>query len=344
MPGHGAHLRPRSADAPSAQSGMALVLALAAVALAGGLAFWMQARSMAAQRAALREVQSERLRLAAAEAVRLAMLTLREDDDYAVDSLSDAWAQPCAWTNGDGIALRTVTEDAARWFDWNNLAAGTTNSSPARTPRAVLADLMAACGRFDGDARAEALSDYVDADSEGAYETPFYRLADHPFAPPDRPLWAPDELLDVHDFTPALFLSRGEATRAGGWTDGDLSDSCALVPAPSAGGPRPVNLNTAGRAVLTGVLGPEREQAVRALMALRAVQPLESAAMLAAVDSSAVAELEPWVAVSSPHFRIRARAALPDGSASSGVVAWVERGAGGEIRILQWLETEGGAS
>ena len=59
MPWSGAHLRPRVAAAPSEQSGMALVLALAAVALAGGLAFWMQARSMAAQRAAVREVQSD---------------------------------------------------------------------------------------------------------------------------------------------------------------------------------------------------------------------------------------------------------------------------------------------
>lgn len=345
MPARGAHLRPRGTAAPSAQSGMALILALAAVALAGGLAFWMQARSMAAQRAAARDVQTERLHLAAAEAVRLAMLTLQEDDDYSVDSPSDAWAQPCEWTNGDGIALHTVTEDAARWFDWNNLSAGTTNSSSSsRTPRAVLVDLMAACGRFDGDARAEALADYVDADSEGAYEAPFYSLADHPFAPPDRPLWAPDELFDVHDFTPGLFLSRGEPTRGGGWTDGDLSTSCALVPAPFAGGVRPINLNTANRAVLLGVLGPDREQAVRALMALRAVQPLESAAMLSAVDASAATELEPWAAVSSPHFRIRARAALPDGSAAAGVEAWVERGPDGQIRVLQWLETEGGAA
>lgn len=334
MPVRGAHLRKRGASAPSAQSGMALILALAAVALAGGLVFWMQARSMSAQLAAVREVQFERLRLAAAEAVRLAMLTLQEDDDYTVDSLADAWAEPREWTNGDGIALRTVTEDAARWFDWNNLSVSPTNSSSSRTPRAVLLDLMAACGQPDAEARADALADYTDADSDGAYEAAFYRLADQPFAPPDRPLWAPGELLDVHDFSPGLFLAR----------DGELAASCALVSAAFEGMPRPVNLNTASRTVLLGVFGPDREQAVNALTALRAVQPLESAAMLATVDSAAVSELEPWVAVSSPYFRIRARAALPDASASAGVVAWVERGADGQIRILQWVETERGSA
>lgn len=340
MPSRGAHTRPGGVASASVQSGMALVLALAAVALAGGLVFWMQARAMAGQREAARAVQSERLRLAAAEAVRLAMLSLQEDDDYGVDSPSDAWAAPREWTNGDGIALRTVTEDAGRWFDWNNLSAPATNSpSGGRTPRAVLLDLMEACGQPDADARADALADYTDADSEGAYEAAFYRLADQPFAPPNRPLWAPGELLDVHDFPPGAFQARG-----GGREDGGLAESCAVVPAPNPGAPRPINLNTAGRAVLLGVFGPGRERAVEALMALRAVQPLESAGMLAAVDSAAVAELQPWVAVSSPFFRIRARAALPDATAAAGVVAWVERGTDGQIRILQWMETEGGGA
>jgi type II secretory pathway component PulK len=317
---------------------MALILALAAVALAGELAFWMQARSLAALREADRALTLQRLRVASAEAVRLAMRTLQEDPDCEVDSPADAWAEPRSWTTEDGIALRTVTEDAARWFDWNNLAATNALSRPAR---AVLLDLMAACGRMDADARADALADYTDADSEGLYEAAFYRLADRPFSPPDRPLWAPDELLDVHDFPADLFLPRTDVRRGSGWTDGDLSASCAVVPAPSGTGVRPVNLNTASRAVLLGVFGPDREPAVRALLALRETQPLESAAMLAAVDPSAVDELQPWTAVNSPYFRIVAHAALPQAAAS--VTAWVEREPSGRIRILQWIESGGGA-
>lgn len=341
----------RPANAPaSTRSGMALILALAAIALAGGLAFWMQARSLAAQREAQRAVLLERLRAAASEAVRAAMLALREDDP-SVDSPADAWAEPQSWTTEDGIALRTVTEDAGRWFDWNNLSLSPSNAAAlARSPRTVLLDLMAACGRLDGDARTDALADYTDADSEGVYEAAFYRIADRPFAPPNRPLWAPDELLDAHDFPPELFLPRsGAAAAGGGWTDGDLASSCVLVPVAglpgeegaSASGrtaPLPVNLNTAGRAVLLGVFGPEREQAVRDLVALRNVQPLESAGMLAAVDPAAADELGPWVAVSCPYFRISARATLP--GASVGVVAWVERGEHGSVRILQWVEPE----
>lgn len=329
MPGR----RPAKA---AARSGMALILALAAIALAGGLAFWMQARSLGTLREADRAVRAERLRAASAEAVRLAMRTLQEDADYAVDSPSDAWAEPQEWTTEDGIAVRTVTEDAARWFDWNNLAA---TNVPPRTPRMVLLDLMAACGRLDGDARADALADYTDADGEGVYEAAFYRLADRPFSPPDRPLWAPDELLDIHDFPPDLFLPRADARR-GGWTDGDLAASCALLPAEVAG-VRRINLNTASRAVLLGVFGPERESAVRALLAFREVQPLSSTAMLAAVDPAAAGELEAWTAVNSPYFRITARAALPEASAA--VTAWVEREATGRIRILEWIETGAGA-
>jgi type II secretory pathway component PulK len=280
------------------------------------------------------------LRAAAAEAVRLAMLALQEDDDPSVDSPADAWAEPREWTGADGIALRTVTEDAGRWFDWNNLSLASTNAAEGGRPaRSVLADLMAACGREGSEARAEALADYTDADAEGVYEAAFYRLGDRPFAPPDRPLWAPGELLDVHGFTPGLFAPLPDRGNAG-----ELTECCALVPAAPAGAPRPVNLNTAGRAVLLGVFGPGREQAVRELMAMRAVHPLESAAMLAAVDPAAAAELGPWTAVCSRHFRIRALASMPDASASVRVVAWVEREDGGRVRILQWLETEGGAA
>ena len=329
--------RRRPANA-SARSGMALILALAAIALAGGLAFWMQSRSLAALREADRAVTLERLRVASAEAVRLAMRTLQEDDSYTVDSAADVWAKPQEWTTEDGIVLRTVTEDAARWFAWNNLAV---TNPLARAPRTVLLDLMAACGRMDADARVEALADYTDADTEGVYEAAFYRLADRPFSPPNRPLWAPDELLDVHDFSPELFLPRTDARRGGGWMDGDLSSSCALLPAVAGIGVRPVNLNTASRAVLLGVFGPERESAVRALLALREVQPLETTAMLAAVDPAAVDELEAWTAVNSPYFRITARAALPQALAS--VTAWIEREPTGRIRILQWIESGVGA-
>ena len=345
--------RPPAKAPADARSGMALILALAAIALAGGLAFWMQARSLAARREAQRAVLLERLRAAAAEAVRAAMLALREDPDPAVDSPADAWAAPQAWTTGDGIAVRTVTEDAGRWFDWNNLSLSPAAAAELpRPPRTVLLDLMAACGRLDADARADALADYTDADSEGVYEAAFYRLAGRPFAPPNRPLWAPDELLDVHDFPPELFLPR-PGPAGGGWTDGDLAASCVLVPAPAPGegagkpapagrgAPLPVNLNTAGRAVLLGVFGPEREQAVRAIMDLRSVQPLESAGMLAAVDPAAADELGPWVAVSSPFFRISASAALA--GASVAVVAWVERLPDGAVRILQWVEPEAAA-
>lgn len=329
-------VRPESA---SSRSGMALILTLAALTLVGGLLFWIQARAMSATQGAIHAETEVRLRAASAEAVRAAMLTLQEDADRDVDSLEEDWAQPQEWTTGDGIAVRTYTEDAGRFFDWNNVAATQQPDRPART---VLLDLMAACGQLDADARVDALTDYVDSDADGVYEDSFYRLADLPFSPPQRPLWAPDELFDIHDFSPEWFVPKAHSTTDDdGGISGDLLTSCVVVPAAPMASPRPVNLNTANRAVLLGVLGPERESAVRALMAYREVQPLQSAGMLAAVDSSAAAELESWVTVASSCFRIRARAALP--GATSTVTAWVQRETDGSLTLLQWMEEESGA-
>ena len=103
--------------------------------------------------------------------------------------------------------------------------------------------------------------------------------------------------------------------------------------------PIPVNVNTAGRDVLMGVVGLQQDAAVQAVLALRQMEPLSSLAVLFMANPELAAALEGTLATSSNVFRVRARAAWKDQHAA--VLAWVVREQNGDIRILQWVEEEG---
>ncbi len=320
---------------PEARAGMALILALVAVVLAGGLALHLQTKALALARAERAALEAERLRAAAAEAAREAMWALAADEDLGVDHLGEDWARPREAVREDGLATWAVAEDAGRFFNWNNLSA--TNRA-GRTSRDILLDLMTFCGDFSPVVRAEALQDFVDADGAGSYEADFYRVGDEPFQPPNRELWAPAELLRVHDFSAEMFRPRARQ----GPEDlfgGDLASSTALVPRP-LDAPIPVNVNTAGRDVLMGLTGLRQEAAVRSVLALRQVQPFESLAVMFMANPELAAALEGAVGTASTCFRVRARASL--GARHVAVLAWVERDPQtGDVRILQWVEEEG---
>ena len=320
---------------PAARSGMALILVLAAIVLAGGLALYLQARAARLARTERSELLRERLRVAAAEAAREALWVLAADENLQVDHLGEDWAQPRESVRAGGLSTWAVVKDAGRFFNWNNLSVSNRSS---RSSRDILLDLMTFCGDLSPVVRVEALADYVDVDGEGAYEADFYRKADPPSAPPNRELWAPAELLRVHEFSEDLFRSRPRVD-PDDLFGGDLAASTALVPRPLEA-PLPVNVNTASRDVLMGVVGLEQEAAVRAILSLRQVQPFESLALMFMANPEVAAALEGSVSTASTCFRVRARAAQ-DGQHRS-VLAWVERDPKtGDVRILQWVEGEG---
>ena len=320
---------------PAARSGMALILVLAAIVLAGGLALYLQARASALARAERAEGQREKLRVAAAEAAREALWVLAADDTLEVDHLGEDWALPRESIRAEGLSTWAIVEDANRFFNWNNLSA---SNRSARTSRDVLLDLMMFCGDFSSSVRVDALADFVDADGEGTYEADFYQTGETPFRPPNRALWAPAELLRVHGFSAELFRPRPR-TDPDDPTGGDLSASTALVPLPLEA-PLPVNVNTASRDVLMGVSGLQQEAVVHQILALRQVQPFESLATMFTAYPEVAAALEGSVGTASTCFRVRARAAM--GGQHRSVMAWVERDSKtGDVRILQWLEEEG---
>ena len=323
---------------PQARSGMALILTLASIVLAGGLALYLQTRAAAMARAEQAEVLAEKLRVAAAEAAREALLVLASDPDLNVDHLAEAWAAPMERTREDGLSTWAVVEDAGRFFNWNNLSA---SNRSARAPREILADLMTFCGDYEAEARVDALADYVDADETGAYEAGFYQAAEIPFRPPNRPLWSPAELLDVRGFSPEQFRPRAR-TASDEFAVGDLASSTALVPA-APEKPIPINLNTVDREVLMGVTGSRpglrQETAVRAVLALRQMQPTNTLSMVAMAYPELGAALGDSVGEASSYFRVKARASM--GDAQREAMAWVKRDPNGDVQILQWVEGEG---
>lgn len=319
---------------PAARSGMALILTLAAIVLAGGLALLLQAKAAAVSRVEREELVRERLRLLAAEAAREALWVLASDEDLRVDHLGEEWAAPRETTSEDGLSTWALVEDAGRFFNWNNLSA---SNRATRSPHDILLDLMTFCGDFTPVVRVDALADFVDGDEEGPYEAPFYQAMEPPYGPPNRELWAPAELLRVHEFSPDLFQPRPPS----GPDDlfgGDLASATAVVPM-ALEAPIPVNVNTAGRDLLMGVTGLQQEAAVRAVLALRQIQPFESLSMMFMASPELAAALEGSVGTSSSCFRVRARAEM--GNRQSFVLAWVVREKNGDLRILQWVEEEG---
>jgi len=317
---------------PAARSGMALILALAAVVLAGGLALYLQARAATLFRAEQTELRWEQLRLSAAEAAREALWVLAADDDLTVDHLAEDWALPRETNRTDGIVTNAMVEDAGRFLNWNNVGV---SGRSGRSARDMLLDLLMFCNHFDAAVPVEALEDFVDANETGSYEAPFYQTGDAPFRPPNRIMWAPAELLRVHGFKPDLFQPRPPVRRDDLFS-GDLTTATAVVPLPLEE-PLPVNVNTASREVLMALTGLEQDAAVRAVLALRQVRPFGSLVEIFTAYPELAAMLEGTVGTASTVFRVRARAAR-EGLACS-VMAWVERDPdSGDIRILQWVE------
>lgn len=316
---------------PSSRDGLALVLALAAVALLSGLSAWLFAQALASHRAAAQAADTARLRSAALQSLHAAMDVLRRDDP-TLDTPSDLWALP-ATASFDGVSTRSLTTDASSLFPWNLFAA--TNPLP-RPPSEICSDWLAASGHLASDALAAAAADFMDPDLLGPYEAPFYARQPRPFSPPNRPLNAPADLLLLPGFRDALSAPPQTSPL---YPSDPLAQS-AVVPLPPDLAPA-VNLNTASPALLLGLFGIDRDDLVHALLALRSAAPISSPDALTALDPSLPAALSPLLAVSSSVFRIRATASL--GTTALTLSAWVRRAPDGSVSILQYWEEPGAA-
>lgn len=317
----------------SSRSGVAMILVLAAIATAAGLLLWLQARALHRGAGSAAALETEQLRLTAAETARAALYVLAADPDLNVDHPGEDWAQILERDWGDGIRSWAQVEDAAAQVNLNNLAAA---DQPSRTFAEIIRNAFSCCGHFESDAPVAALSDYLDADQDGPFEAAFYRHADRPQTPPDRALWGAADLLDVHGFTAALFAPPDPARRQRDELfGGDFRLAVTLVP-DASDAPIPVNVNTATREALLSVAGVEHADTVRSAMALRALHPFQSLSLLFAASPELAAALEGAIDVKSSYYRVRATAER-NGRRRS-VVAWARRETDGSVHLLQWLE------
>lgn len=312
--------------------GGVLVLVLVLLALLSLLL--VQAHALARQR--LRAEESARstadVRRAATDAVWAALQRLADDPDLVVDTTNEVWAAREEITTPQGVSTLTRVWDSSSRFDLNNLAAATAPGE--RASEDILMDLMTLCGDFTPVARVSALRDFEDVNPAGLYEAAHYAKRSPPEVCPNRVLYAWGELLASEGWTREAFARRPR-TGAARTFEADLVDNLTLIPVPREK-PLPININTASRETLTGVLGLGQDALVATILTLRSLKPMRDLESIALMAEPGVFEaVRPYLAVHSDWFEIEALA-YADGR-SERVRARAARTREGRVDVVQWL-------
>lgn len=320
--------RQRSHRNPHSKTGASLVVVLGLLAVLGILLYQAHALHAASRLRLEREATALHLRAVLQDAGRDALQRLAEDPDWLYDSSNDVWATAREWVDPSGVGIRIRIDDDNRRFDLNNLAVRTTGT--LRAPGDVLLDLLVQCGEFSSGDRVRALLDWVDADDEGFRERSFYRETEQSRLPANRVLQSRGELYAVAGWSPDLFAPAPPAAREALF-EAHPADCLTVLPRPRE---RiiPVNLNTANRAVLTGLFGLEHETAVNRILTFRDETRIADLDQLVGLVSPDVLEpVRAYLAVHSTWYRIEA-AAFRDGVTAR--MSWlVEREREGGLRV-----------
>lgn len=328
---HRSHRGVRTA-APG-RRGLVLVLVLVVLGLVAGLVIEAQVIADATQRLEERRFRASELRAALAETARLALQRLANDDLPDVDHLEEDWGAPLEIEYPSGISAWARVTDENRYFDLNNLYIEAESGS-WRPADEIVMDLLTLCGDFTPIDRVDALRDWIDPDEDGFRETPYYRDQDVPYDCADRWLSTWEELFHVAGFSREYFkrherYSSREAFRA------DVVDCITVIPGRRSQ-PVPVNVNTAPREVLLGIIGLDQESLVEYILVLREERPLVSLdAFAAAADPIRLESVRPYLEVRSGTFRLTARAFAEGQSAEVRVLA--RRDSEGNVHVLQWV-------
>lgn len=325
--------RMEEADRTAQKRGGVLVLLL----ILTGLIAALLAQSHALVRARIIERQAAqehtRLRQAATEAARAALQRLADDDDLTIDSTNENWAAESIEQTPLGISTRVSIRDEQARFDLNNLAAP--DSPGRRTSEDIVMDLQTLCGDFSPSARATALRDFVDEDSDGAHEADFYRRLSPPALCPNRALYGWREMLHIEGWSEEQLARRPRKSTMDGF-DASLIDHTTLLPVARTR-PIPINVNTASRETLRAVMGIEQDALVDTVLVLREIHPIRQLDVFSITAGPETFDrIQPFLDVRSHYFRIRALAEQ-DGRRAA-VEALVKREDNGHVLLLQWVE------
>jgi type II secretory pathway component PulK len=325
----------RSMPAPiedDPRRGGVLVLTLVLLALLTLLLVQAQALARGRLRAETSADQSATLRRAATESVWSALQRLADDADLAVDTTNETWAAREEITSPLGISTMTRVQDGARRFDLNNLTL--TTATGVRSSEDVVMDLMTMCGDFTPVARVAALRDYLDQDRVGLYEADFCAKQVPPVACPNRLLYSWGELLPTAGWSRDAF-QRHPQTSSLRTFEADLVDSLTLIPL-ARERPLPININTASRETLTGVLGLGQDALVAAILTLRSIKPIRDLEALSVMAEPGFFEtVQPYLSVRSSIFEVESLAYA--NGRTERVRALASRGRDGRVDVVQWL-------
>lgn len=314
------------------RGGGVLVLVLVLLALLSVLL--VQSHALARHR--LRAEESARatadLRRTATAAVFAALQRLADDPDLAVDTTNESWAVREEITTPQGISTLTRVWDENRRFDLNNLALA--DQGEARATDEILMDMLTLCGDFTPVAKVGAVRDFLDPNATGLHEADLYSKRTPPEVCANRTLHAWGELLAVPGWTREQF-ERKARFGADRTFDGDLIDCLTLIPTPREK-PLPININTASRETLTGVLGLGQDALVATILTLRSLKPIRDLESIALMAEPGVFEsVRPYLAVQSQWFGIETLA-FADGHTER-VRALASRTREGRVDVVQWL-------
>ena len=317
----------------SRRDGAVLPLVLLLLALISTLLIRAQLQTRAELRYKENLVKQAQIQHALVETLLHRLQAIADDPILQVDPLDEPWLLPVETNRADGVVTMTRVEDLSSRFDWNNLVL-TDKPHDQHRGEQIIMDILTLCGDFGPVPKIDALKDWIDADDEGYRESRHYQELDKGYPVANGPLATWGELLHVEGFTPDYFNPHERHT-ANESFKGNVLDTLAIIPGPRHQ-PMPVNLNTAPREVLLGVLGLAEENVIDFLISQRGEKPITSlAALQAAVDPTIAERASEYVDVRSHFFMLTVRG-YRDGAALE-LSALVQRDERGDIQILQTI-------
>lgn len=313
-------------------NGSVLVPVLAVLGTIVVLVAHMQSQAFAAMRHADALAVMTRLQLAAADTAQIMLQRLADDDFGEGVNYNQDWAKPLEMERADGVRVSAAIYDEQAAFDVNNLAVRQIPGG-VRRPEDVLSSVLSVCGDAEAVLRARAVRAHIH--------------------PRESALGERNEVDDGRQRPVNAILTMGELADVNHWSRDYLSrplpsiDVSSERPVPlwtvlTVGPGRAdrlatVNINTASREVLLGILGQERQNIVDLFLDYRERAPLNSLIELRAfVPGRILDPVSPYLDVYSTRFRLEIEAWYR--GRYTQLLVWAERNSDGAVQITGWVE------
>ena len=295
-----------------------------------------------------------------------ALWAVRQDRKAEVDSLRDPWASSRPMSE-EGLIPPEYADQESPAVRWQVVDEGS-KLNVNTVKREVLLSLLKTDyeGIVDGDALAEYVADWIDADGQGAGEEDRYRTCVPPYAPRNDKMPILEEMLLVDGVAPWLFYGEdrdGDGRFEPNEDDGDRSwppDNAdgqiqpGLRDLLTVWGEGGLNVNTAPPSTLAAVFAAQMEPAAAAELATKIIEarrgpdglegteddtPLKSTQQIAAITTTKVyqkcRQMGAPLAVGSTAFTIAAHVHLESEGVDAHGRGLAVREKGG-VRLAYW--------